>query len=93
MKKFFAATLIALGFCVSAQAEYAMPELPVSVQSEAYTTSAEATEAQIMKTQGKYCCYQSHGGGFCELSAYYNVGTPCKCYNGGNNQISGHVCK
>lgn len=96
MKKFFAATLIALGFCVSAQAnEIVMPELPVVQASEVYATAADqaAAETALMKTQGKYCCYQSHGGGFCELSAYYNVGTPCKCYNGGNNQISGHVCK
>jgi hypothetical protein len=100
MKKFFAATLIALGFCVSAQAnEITMPELPVVQASEVYATAVDQTAAEtaaetaLMKTQGKYCCYQSHGGGFCELSAYYNVGTPCKCYNGGNNQISGHVCK
>ncbi|WP_413293109.1 hypothetical protein ACLSU7_17110 [Bdellovibrio sp. HCB185ZH] len=94
MKKFFAATLIALGFCVSAQAETAMPILPVSVQSQVYATTAEQAAGETQwATQGKYCCFQSHGGGFCELSNYYNVGTPCKCTNGGNNTISGHVCR
>ncbi|WP_413575304.1 hypothetical protein ACLVWU_13430 [Bdellovibrio sp. HCB290] len=96
MKKFFAATLIALGFCVSAQAEYAMPELPVVQASEVYATAAnqaETAEALAWKTQGKFCCYQSYGGGFCELNAYYNVGTPCKCSRGGDATVSGHVCR
>ncbi len=94
MKKFFAATLIALGFCVSAHAESTMPELPVTVQSEVYATTADqAAEQADWATQGKFCCFQSYGGGFCELSSYHNVGTPCKCSRGGDATVSGHVCR
>lgn len=97
MKKLIMCAVIALGFSAVANAfegEEQFLNQPVQTQ-ETYYTSADQADSMDMdiNASSRYCCYQSHGGGYCDMGEYKKLSSSCKCYDNGSAPKSGFVCR